>query len=70
MFRKAMCLLRIETRTPPLPGGRSWHGAASTCPREPSSNAHPIEVYRFDPFEMAITWPEGFIGLRFPSSAA
>ena len=29
-----------------------------------------IEVYRFDPYDMALLWPEGIVGLRFVEDQA
>ena len=29
-----------------------------------------IEVYRFDPYDMALLWPEGIVGLRFTADQA
>jgi len=29
-----------------------------------------IEVYRFDPYDMSLLWPEGIVGLRFGAEQA
>ena len=31
---------------------------------------HHIEVYKTDPFDRAIIWPEGFVGLQYPETDA
>ena len=34
------------------------------------SRVHHIEVYKTDPFDMVIIWPEGFVGLYYPAPEA